>query len=66
MRVYHDNEGAVQIRERKLAEAVYGQGQVALAFRYADMRRSRFRWFVAAVAGWTVAAFNGWAYWMTR
>lgn len=64
VRTYRDNEGDVQIRERKLAEAVYGKDQVALAFRYAEMRRSRFRWFLAAVAGWTAAAIGWCAFWM--
>jgi len=41
-----DNEGPVRMEESSLT---------ALAFRYADIRRSRFRWSIFAVAGWVTA-----------
>jgi len=51
----------------RLLEHACGKDFLKLAFDLAAMRRSRWRWFLAALAGWTVAAV-GWAglWWATR
>ena len=51
----------------RLLEHACGKDFLKLAFDLAAMRRSRWRWFLAALAGWATAAV-GWAglWWATR